>query len=87
MNMVYVYALPLSEVAKYETIAHAAADYAVLPPCGGLALGDDRNLLLQRRRHLHALRSARLSRHGAGWRLLSAAWRSSIRNGGHPPSA
>ena len=25
MNMVYVYALPLSEVAKYETIAHAAA--------------------------------------------------------------
>ena len=25
MNMTYVYALPLSEVAKYETIAHAAA--------------------------------------------------------------
>jgi APA family basic amino acid/polyamine antiporter len=25
MNMVYVYALPLSEVAKYDTIAHAAA--------------------------------------------------------------
>ncbi len=25
MNMVYVYALPLSEVAKHETIAHAAA--------------------------------------------------------------
>jgi len=25
MNMVYVYAMPLSEVAKYETIAHAAA--------------------------------------------------------------
>jgi APA family basic amino acid/polyamine antiporter len=25
MNMAYVYALPLSEVAKYETIAHAAA--------------------------------------------------------------
>jgi APA family basic amino acid/polyamine antiporter len=25
MNMVYVYALPLNEVAKYETIAHAAA--------------------------------------------------------------
>src|ERR1017187_8415424 len=25
MNMTYVYALPLSEIAKYETIAHAAA--------------------------------------------------------------
>jgi basic amino acid/polyamine antiporter, APA family len=25
MNMIYVYALPLNEVAKYETIAHAAA--------------------------------------------------------------
>jgi APA family basic amino acid/polyamine antiporter len=25
MNMVYVYAMPLSEIAKYETIAHAAA--------------------------------------------------------------
>ncbi len=25
MNMVYVYALPLNEIAKYETIAHAAA--------------------------------------------------------------
>ena len=25
MNMVYVYALPMSEIAKYETIAHAAA--------------------------------------------------------------
>jgi APA family basic amino acid/polyamine antiporter len=25
MNMTYVYALPLNEVAKYETIAHAAA--------------------------------------------------------------
>jgi basic amino acid/polyamine antiporter, APA family len=25
MNMIYVYALPLNEIAKYETIAHAAA--------------------------------------------------------------
>src|SRR5208337_3746546 len=25
MNMTYVYAMPLSEVAKYETIAHATA--------------------------------------------------------------
>ena len=25
MNMTYVYALPLTEIAKHETIAHAAA--------------------------------------------------------------
>src|SRR5260370_31348847 len=25
MNMTYVYAMPLNEIAKYETIAHAAA--------------------------------------------------------------
>jgi APA family basic amino acid/polyamine antiporter len=31
MNMVYVYALPLSEVAKYETIAHAAATQLFSP--------------------------------------------------------
>jgi len=26
MNMTYVYAMPLSEVGKHETIAHAAAE-------------------------------------------------------------
>jgi APA family basic amino acid/polyamine antiporter len=31
MNMTYVYALPLSEVAKYETIAHAAASALFSP--------------------------------------------------------
>ncbi len=31
MNMVYVYALPLKEVAKYETIAHAAATQLFSP--------------------------------------------------------
>jgi basic amino acid/polyamine antiporter, APA family len=31
MNMVYVYALPLNEVAKYETIAHAAATQLFSP--------------------------------------------------------
>jgi len=31
MNMTYVYALPLSEVAKYETIAHAAASTLFSP--------------------------------------------------------
>jgi APA family basic amino acid/polyamine antiporter len=31
MNMTYVYAMPLSEVAKYETIAHAAASALFSP--------------------------------------------------------
>jgi basic amino acid/polyamine antiporter, APA family len=31
MNMTYVYALPLSEVSKYETIAHAAASVLFSP--------------------------------------------------------
>jgi APA family basic amino acid/polyamine antiporter len=31
MNMTYVYAMPLSEVAKYETIAHAAASTLFSP--------------------------------------------------------
>ena len=30
MNMTYVYALPLNEIAKHETIAHAAASSLVL---------------------------------------------------------
>ena len=38
MNMTYVYAMPLSEVAKHETIAHAAAADCSLhkPHCGFL---------------------------------------------------
>ena len=31
MNMTYVYAMPLSEIAKHETIAHAAATRCFLP--------------------------------------------------------
>ena len=36
MNMTYVYALPLNEVAKHETIAHAAAAscFRPVPRCG-----------------------------------------------------
>ncbi len=37
MNMTYVYALPLSEVAKHETIAHAAAT-ALFSPAAALWL-------------------------------------------------
>jgi APA family basic amino acid/polyamine antiporter len=37
MNMTYVYALPLSEIAKYETIAHAAAT-ALFSPVAALWL-------------------------------------------------
>src|SRR5580704_43809 len=35
MNMTYVYALPLNEVAKYETIAHAAATRLFSPAAAG----------------------------------------------------
>jgi APA family basic amino acid/polyamine antiporter len=35
MNMTYVYALPLHEIAKYETIAHAAATKLFSPAAAG----------------------------------------------------
>jgi basic amino acid/polyamine antiporter, APA family len=35
MNMTYVYALPLNEIAKYETIAHAAATKLFSPAAAG----------------------------------------------------
>jgi basic amino acid/polyamine antiporter, APA family len=35
MNLTYVYALPLNEVAKYETIAHAAATRLFSPAAAG----------------------------------------------------
>ena len=88
MNMTYVYALPLSEIAKHETIAHAAAAALFSPRGRTVALGDDRGLLLQRRRQLHAVGRARLyfamAQDGA---LLPDAWRRSIPNGARPPSA
>src|SRR3984893_8883833 len=44
----------------------------VLARCSGVAVADDCAFLLQRSGDVHALRRARLSRHGAGWRLLQA---------------
>jgi basic amino acid/polyamine antiporter, APA family len=35
MNMIYVYALPLSEIAQYETIAHVAATKLFSPAAAG----------------------------------------------------
>ncbi len=55
MNMVYVYAMPLNEIAKYETIAHAAAT----------------NFVLQRGGGLHPVGFTCLSRHGTRRRFLS----------------
>jgi len=39
MNMTYVYALPLNEIAKYETIAHAAATKLFSPAAAGWLSG------------------------------------------------
>ena len=77
MNLTYVYAMPLSEIAKHETIAHAAATALFSPACRSLALCHHRYLLLQRRRYLHSVGRARLSCHGAGRRFLQT-------HGGNP---
>ena len=70
MNMTYVYALPLSEVAKHETIAHAAATALVFSRSGAVAFGADCGLLLRRHGQLHHERRPRVLRHGAGRSLL-----------------
>ena len=70
MNMTYVYALPLSEVAKHETIAHAAATASVFSGGSVMAFGADRCLLFRRDGQLHHERRPRLLRHGARRCLL-----------------
>src|SRR5713101_1767001 len=42
MNMVYVYAMPLNEIAKYETIAHAAATRLFSPAAAACTLSGSR---------------------------------------------
>ena len=72
MNLTYIYALPLKEIAARETIAHAAAAALFSTERRGVAVADDRDLLFQRGGDLHAFGRARLSRHGAGWRFFQA---------------
>jgi len=72
MNMTYLYALPLGEIAKHDTIAHAAAAALFFSRRRRVALAADCRLLLQRRRYMHTLGRARVSCHGAGRRVLQA---------------
>ena len=72
MNLTYLYAMPVKEIAAHETIAHAAATALFSSRAARLAVVDDRDFLLQRGGDLHALGRARLSRDGAGWRFLQA---------------
>ena len=72
MNLTYMYALPLKEIATHETIAHAAAAVLFSPRAAvwlSLMIAD---FVFQCGGDLHAFRRARLSRHGAGWRVLQA---------------
>ena len=64
MNLTYVYAMPLTEVAKHETIAACRSRSPVLSACGKLAFGGDRAFLFRRDGKLHALGRARLFRNG-----------------------
>ena len=87
MNMTYVYALPLSEVAKHETIAHAAAA-ALFSPGAAVWLSAMIAISCFSAAATCTLSGARvylaMAQDGA---LLQAAWRSSIPSGEHPPSA
>ena len=75
MNLTYLYALPLKEIAAARNHRSCRGGGVVFAAGRGVVVADDRDFVFQRRGHLHALRRARLSRHGAGWRLLSSAWR------------
>jgi basic amino acid/polyamine antiporter, APA family len=72
MNATYVYAMPLSEVAKHETIAHAAAAVLFSPGSGSMAVGDDCDFVFQRGGDLHAVGRARVHGDGTGRRFLPA---------------
>ena len=72
MNVTYVYALPLKEIAAARNHRARGGCGLVLPGSGSVAFADDCDLVLQRSRNLHPLRRASLSRHGAGWSLLQA---------------
>ncbi len=70
MNMTYVYALPLSEVAQARDHRARRGDRAVFSRGGIVAFRADRCLLLRRDGQLHHERRARLLRHGARWSFL-----------------
>ncbi len=77
MNVTYLYALPLNQIAQHETIAHAAAAALFSPHAAVWLSSDDCGFMLQRGRHLHALWGTGLSGHGAGRSFLQA-------HGGYP---
>jgi len=86
MNMTYVYALPLSEIAKHETIVHDARDHAVSSGAAGWLSAMIRFRVSARRRHARWRGLACIS----PWHKTessSAAWPPSIPSGARPPSA
>ncbi len=72
MNLTYMYALPLKEIATHETIAHAAAAALFSPRAAVWLVAHDCDFLFQRGGDVHPLRGASVSRHGARRRLLQA---------------
>jgi basic amino acid/polyamine antiporter, APA family len=64
MNMTYVYALPVSEIAKYETIAHTTAEVLFSPAA---AVWLSALVAISSFGKLHALGRARVHGNGARW--------------------
>ena len=71
VNAVYLYALPITAVAKEETVAHAAAAVLVRRQCRALAQRGDRTLVLRSDVVRHPQQRAGFVCHGARRRLLS----------------
>jgi basic amino acid/polyamine antiporter, APA family len=86
MNMTYVYALPLNEVAKYETIAHAAAT-KLFSPAAALWLSAMIAISCSARRRPAPCRARGFISPWHRTAFSSAAWPSSILSGARPPSA
>ncbi len=70
MNVTYLYALASRRDRPTRNHRSRSCGSDVLASCCSLAFPSDCHFLLQRRRHLHPLWGASLSRHGAGWRLF-----------------
>jgi len=60
MNMTYVYAMPLNEIAKYETIGPCRRDKTFLARGGSLVIGDDRGFRVSARRRLARFSGSRV---------------------------
>ena len=86
MNMTYVYAMPLTEIAKHDTIAHAAAAQLFSP---GAAVWLSAMIALS---CFSAAATARCRAHACTWRwrsmeFSSREWRRFIPSGGPRRSA